>query len=373
MFTLYETQDVQQALNDMAKAPANLRRAHNTRVGIGGLAVMVSTYNAAVVFNALGKEDGLTLANAFDAGGKVLGLGSSSLFMAQVYRNRLANLAREAGQRAKSEALIASANKLELWAIGTAAIAALVAATKDFRSVFNGSEKGEVAAWSVVSGVTAGTAASLGGLYVLGKLRPEWLVEFAERGIVIARVPFAVARIGSGALGWTLLALEGLYSGARAIHDRVFAEQAVAEWIVRSVWGNQRNSSYLNHTPLAPYKNDVEELRAFYTLFLKPTITTNVQVLNTIGTLTAPGLAELRRITITLPGWRPQISKYKLTQVHGALGRVATYEDPRLVVDQAGVGVITLSNDTLIGETKVEYWPNHFTEPNYSLPESSYL
>ncbi|WP_322087275.1 toxin VasX [Burkholderia sp. BCC1999] len=373
MLVLYETQDVQQTLNDMAKAPVNLRRAHNTRVGIGGLAVMVSTYNAAVAFNALGKEDGLILASALDAGGKVLGLGSSSLFMAQVYRNRLANLAREAGQGAKSEVLIASANKLEFWAIGSAAVAALVMAIRDFRNVRNGSEKGEVAAWSAVSSATAGAAASLGGLYVLGKVRPKWLVNLAKSGVTVAQVPLAVARTGSGILGWALLALDGLYSGARALHDHVAAEQAVAEWIARSVWGNQHNSSYFNRAPLEPFKNDVEELHAFYTLFLKPTITTNVQVLNTVGTLTAPGLAELRRITITLPGWRPQISKYKLTQVHGALGRVATYEDPRLVVDRAGVGVITLSNDTLIGQTKVEYWPNHFTELKYSLPESNYL
>ncbi|WP_423382343.1 toxin VasX [Burkholderia sp. LMG 32019] len=373
MLTLYETQDVQQALNDMAKAPANLRRAHNTRVGIGGLAVMVSTYNAAVAFNALGKEDGLTLANALDVGGKVLGLGSSCLFMAQVYRNRLANLAREAGQEAKSGVLFESANKLELWAIGAGAIAALVVATKDFRGVLKGSEKGEVAAWSVVSGLTAGTAASLGGLYVLGKASPKWLVGFAERGIVLARGSFAVARMGSGPLGWMLLALDGLYSSARAIHDHAAAEQAVVEWIARSVWGNRRNSSLFNRKPLEPYKDDIEELHAFYTLFLKPTITTDVQVLNTVGTLMIPGVAELRRITVTLPGWKSQISKFELTQVHGALGRVATYKDPDLVVEQDGVGVITLSSDTLIGETKVEYWPNHFTEPDYKLPASNYL
>ncbi|PAK10666.1 hypothetical protein DF156_08900 [Burkholderia ubonensis] len=373
MLTLYETQDVQQALNDMAKAPAELRRAHNTRVGIGGLAVMVSTYNAAVAFNALGKEDGLTLANALDAGGKVLGLGSSSLFMAQVYRNRLANLASEAGHGAKSEVLTASANKLELWAIGTAAIAALVMATKDFQNVLYGSEKGGMAAWSVVSGVTAGTAAGLGGLYVLGRLSPKWLVRFAERRIAVAQVPFAVARMGSGPLGWTLLALDGLYSVARVMHDRVAAEQAVSDWIARSIWGNRRNSSYFDSKPLEPYKNDIEELQAFYTLFLKPTITTDVQVLNTVGALTIPGLGELRRITVTLPGWKPQISQYRIKQVHGALGRVATYEALEQVVEQDGVGVVMLSNDVLIGKTEVEYWPNGFTESHYVLRETNYL
>ncbi|WP_423762324.1 toxin VasX [Burkholderia sp. NLJ2] len=372
MLVLYKTQDVQQALNDMAKAPANLRRAHNTRVGIGGLAVMVSTYNAAVAFNALGKEDGLTLANALDAGGKVLGLGSSSLFMAQVYRNRLANLATEAGQGATAEVLIASANRLELWAIGSAAIAALVFAIKD--GIFGArAESGNSAAWNVVSGAVAGTAASLGGLYVLGKVGPKWLTKLAAAEVSVARVPFAVAGMGSGSLGWTLLALDGLYSVARAIHDRVAAEQAVVEWISRSVWGNRRGGSFFNREPLVPYKDDIEELHAFYTLFLKPTITTDVQVLNTVGTLTIPGVAELRRITITLPGWRSQISKYKLTQVHGGLGRVVTYDAPELVIEQDGVGVITLSNDTLIGQTKVEYWPNHFTEPDYKLPASNYL
>ncbi|MEK2603360.1 toxin VasX [Burkholderia arboris] len=373
MLVLYKMQDVQQALNDMEKAPAELRRAHNTRVGIGGLAVMVSTYNAAVAFNALGKEDGLTLASALDAGGKVLGFGSSSLFMAQVYRNRLANLAREAGQGAKSEVLIASANKLELWAIGTAAIAAGVFALKDFYSATSGTEKGGSAAWSAISGAISGTASGLGGLYVLGTVSPKWLTKLAAAEVSVTRVPFAVARMGSGPLGWTLLALDGLYSVARVIHDRMAAEQVVAEWIARSVWGNRRSSSLFDHKSLEPYKDDIEELHAFYTLFLKPTITTDVQVLNTVGTLTIPGVAELRRITITLPGWRSQISKFELTQIHGALGRVATYKDPDLVVEQDGVGVITLSNDTLIGQTKVVYWPNHFTEPDYKPPASNYL
>ncbi|WP_155630127.1 toxin VasX [Burkholderia cepacia] len=372
MLVLYRMQDVQQALNDMEKAPAELRRAHNTRVGIGGLAVMVSTYNAAVAFNALGKEDGLTLANALDAGGKVLGLGSSSLFMAQVYRNRLANLAREAGQKAKADSLLELAKRLELMAIGTAAVAALVLAVKD--EVFGTrAENGKPAAWNAVSGAIAGTAASLGGLYVLGRVGPKWLVGFAERGIAVARVPFAVARMGSGPLGWMLLALDGLYSAARVMHDRVAAEQAVNDWISRSVWGNRRNSSYFDLKPLEQYKNDIEELQAFYTLFLKPAITADVQVLNTIGALTIPGMGELRRITVTLPGWKSQISQYRIKQVHGALGRVAMYEALEQVVEQDGVGVVTLSNDVLIGKTEVEYWPNGFTEPHYKLCESNYL
>ncbi|KWC89515.1 hypothetical protein WL56_08450 [Burkholderia cepacia] len=372
MLVLYKMQDVQQALSDMEKAPAELRRAHNTRVGIGGLAVMVSTYNAAVAFNALGKEDGLTLANALDAGGKVLGLGSSSLFMAQVYRNRLANLAREAGQKAKADSLLELAKRLELMAIGTAAVAALVLAVKD--EVFGTrAENGKPAAWNAVSGAIAGTAASLGGLYVLGRVGPKWLVGFAERGIAVARVPFAVARMGSGPLGWMLLALDGLYSAARVMHDRVAAEQAVNDWISRSVWGNRRNSSYFDLKPLEQYKNDIEELQAFYTLFLKPAITADVQVLNTIGALTIPGIGELRRITVTLPGWKSQISQYRIKQVHGALGRVAMYEALEQVVEQDGVGVVTLSNDVLIGKTEVEYWPNGFTEPHYKLCESNYL
>ncbi|RQT67710.1 hypothetical protein DF029_25570 [Burkholderia cepacia] len=372
MLVLYRMQDVQQALSDMEKAPTELRRAHNTRVGIGGLAVMVSTYNAAVAFNALGKEDGLTLANALDAGGKVLGLGSSSLFMAQVYRNRLANLAREAGQKAKADSLLELAKRLELMAIGTAAVAALVLAVKD--EVFGTrAENGKPAAWNAVSGAIAGTAASLGGLYVLGRVGPKWLVGFAERGIAVARVPFAVARMGSGPLGWMLLALDGLYSAARVMHDRVAAEQAVNDWISRSVWGNRRNSSYFDLKPLEQYKNDIEELQAFYTLFLKPAITADVQVLNTIGALTIPGMGELRRITVTLPGWKSQISQYRIKQVHGALGRVAMYEALEQVVEQDGVGVVTLSNDVLIGKTEVEYWPNGFTEPHYKLCESNYL
>ncbi|KWD66051.1 hypothetical protein WL68_12755 [Burkholderia cepacia] len=372
MLVLYKMQDVQQVLSDMEKAPAGLRRAHNTRVGIGGLAVMVSTYNAAVAFNALGKEDGLTLANALDAGGRVLGLGSSSLFMAQVYRNRLANLAREAGQKAKADSLLELAKRLELMAIGTAAVAALVLAVKD--EVFGTrAENGKPAAWNAVSGAIAGTAASLGGLYVLGRVGPKWLVGFAERGIAVARVPFAVARMGSGPLGWMLLALDGLYSAARVMHDRVAAEQAVNDWISRSVWGNRRNSSYFDLKPLEQYKNDIEELQAFYTLFLKPAITADVQVLNTIGALTIPGMGELRRITVTLPGWKSQISQYRIKQVHGALGRVAMYEALEQVVEQDGVGVVTLSNDVLIGKTEVEYWPNGFTEPHYKLCESNYL
>ncbi|WP_420211976.1 hypothetical protein ACN8ZM_18355 [Burkholderia aenigmatica] len=159
------------------------------------------------------------------------------------------------------------------------------------------------------------------------------------------------------------------------MHDRVAAEQAVTEWIARSVWGNGRNSSYFERTPLNPYEDDYNELKAFYKLFLKPIITTDVQVLNSIGALTIPGagLGELRRITVTFPGWKSQISKYKVKQVRGALGTIATYEDPALVVEQAGVGVLTLSSDTLVGRTDVEYWPNDFTEPQHMLPSRNYL
>ncbi|WP_269508016.1 type VI secretion system tip protein TssI/VgrG [Burkholderia sp. IMCC1007] len=97
------------------------------------------------------------------------------------------------------------------------------------------------------------------------------------------------------------------------------------------------------------------------------------QLLNTVGALTIPGLGELRRIAVMLPGWRPQISPYRIKQIHGALGRVATYEALEQVVVRDGVGVVTLSNDVLIGKTEVEYWPNGFTEPNYVLRETNYL
>ncbi|MBN3825741.1 hypothetical protein G3O00_19225 [Burkholderia sp. Ac-20384] len=373
MIALYETRDVQQELSKTADVSAKLQRAHNTRVGIGGLAVMVSTYNAAVTFNALGREDGLTLANALDAGGKVLGLGSSGLFMAQVYQNRLADLAREAGQTAKADSLSELAKRLELQAIGVAAVAALVMAGRDFYAATGGPEKGGAAAWSVVSSAVAGTAATFGGLYVLGKVRLDLFVHLARSGVAVARVPLAVVGMGTGPLGWTLLVLDGLYSVARVMHDRVAAEQAVTEWIARSIWGNRRNSSYFDRTRLEPYKSDDAELQAFYELCLNPTITTDVQVLNTIGTLTIPGLGDLRRITVTFPGWKSQVSKYELKQVHGAFGSVATYNDPNLVVEQAGVGVLTLSSDTLVGRTAVEYWPNDFTEPQRKLIESNYL
>lgn len=369
MLTFYQAHELPQTRNAMAKAATQLRQAHDLRLGFGGLAVMLSTYNAAEAFNALGKQDGLVLANALDAGGKLLALGSSGLFMKQVYQNRLANLAREAGQGAQSTALRASAEIWELRAIGVAAVAAAVFAIKDFLSVRSDTDKGAAAAWSLVSGTISGTAASLGGLYVLGQANVRWVSKIA----LIETAALTVARAGSGPLGWTLLALDGLYTFARYMHDRAASEQALNEWIARSIWGNGRNSSYFSRTALAPYASDAEELQAFYSLFLKPSIQSDVQLINTLNALTLPGLAPLRHITVTLPGWRPQISAYRIQQVYGVPGRIAIYDNPDLVVEKSGVGLVTLSSDALVAKTEVEYWPNGFTEPEYMLRESNYL
>ena len=111
-------------------------------------------------------------------------------------------------------------------------------------------------------------------------------------------------------------------------------------------------------------------------------IGTRVKALKAVtpmGVVVNGGLPDgVRSITVALPGWQPQISHYKVTQQQAAkLGELHAnsriYDDPALIKLIDGVGYLTLSTNTLIGKTAVEYRPNGFTDPDYVLTEGNWL
>ncbi len=84
-----------------------------------------------------------------------------------------------------------------------------------------------------------------------------------------------------------------------------------------------------------------------------------------------------RTITVTLPGWKPQISAYRLAQ-HRNLNRdgveqtmgdpdTHTFGDPGRVTVADGAGQLAFDTQTQIGDTVVTYWPNGFSDPDISF------
>lgn len=384
---VYDSAPVQEQLAGLRALPGRLRFWHNLKLGVSGVGLFASTYSATITFNALSKQDGQTLANALDAGGKVLGITASSASLTRYSFEKQRDLATARGDKVEAARLKAMAECAERWAIGLAAGAALTIAVKDFWSSWE-KEQGTASGISVASGTIQSMAAGVGALQLLGKMKSTVAVELVERmglsSAAILRGGAYVARLGSGPIGWTLLALELMYVGLRAWHDKVADEQKITTWLTRSVWGNGRTDNWFGEGKVEPYADYAEELREFHRLFQQPSIETDVAVLKVLGAVTPIGTLahggrlpeDARAITIALPGWKPQISHYRVTQQHSANfqhpgGQSRTYDDPARVKVVNDVGYVTIQNDTLIGKTEIEYHPNGFTDPDYVLKESN--
>lgn len=76
-----------------------------------------------------------------------------------------------------------------------------------------------------------------------------------------------------------------------------------------------------------------------------------------------------RTITVTRPGWKPQISDYQLTQYRNFTsdGVEQTLGDPAKVIQVDGVYQITFDTQTQIGNTAITHWPNRFSDPDISF------
>jgi hypothetical protein len=374
LVTLYDTQNVQEKLAQVRTLPQRIRFWHNVQLSLGGVAVFATVYSAGEAFRALGKEDGLSLGNALNATGRVLGVSAAGAAMTRMHFEKQRDLAKLRGELKLAEAFDQVARKWELRAIGAAALAAIAIGTKDWWE--SATKDGQTTSGiSFASGSVQMAAGTVGLLHLAGKRNAPFLVKWAESGWAALRAGEAVARMSAGTIGWILLAAEALYLIIRNLHQTVADEAKVTTWIARSLWGI--------HGKQTPFASDEEELHEFHRLFQEPTIETDVAVFGIARSLTVlnwasngVGLPEdARTITVRLPGWQPQISHYMITQQQAAnagdfIGPTKRYEDPKLVSVENGVGIINITTNTLVGKTNVEYQPNGFTDADFVMQES---
>ena len=374
LVTLYDTQEVQEKLAQVRTLPQRIRFWHNAQLSLGGVAVFATVYSAGEAFRALGKEDGLTLGNALNATGRVLGVSAAGASMTRMHFEKRRDLAKLRGDSGAAAAYRDLANTWELRAIGAAAVAALAIGTKDWWHAAT-REAGETAAISFLSGSVQIAAGGLGVLHLAGKSKAPFLERWDRANARVLKGGANIARMGTGQIGWILLAAEALYVVLRNHHQTVANEAKITTWIARSIWGIQGKH--------APFASDEQELHQFHRLFQEPSIETDVAVYRIASSLTpidwiskGVGLPEdARTVTVRLPGWQPQISHYTITQQHAAsvenfIGPTKRYEDPKLVTVEKGVGLVSITTNTVLGKTNVEYRPNGFTDADFVMQES---
>ncbi|WP_454669005.1 toxin VasX [Achromobacter kerstersii] len=374
LVTLYDTQDVQEKLAQVRTLPQRIRFWHNVQLSLGGVAVFATVYSAGEAFRALGKEDGLTLGNALNATGRVLGVSAAGMAMTRMHFEKQRDLAKLRGDSGAAAAYRDLASTWELRVIAAAAVAALAIGAKDWWHAAI-KETGETAGISFLSGSVQITAGGLGMLHLAGKSKAPFLQRWDRANSRVLKGGANIARMGAGQIGWILLAAEALYIILQNHHQTVANEAKITTWIARSIWGIQGNH--------APFASDEEELHEFHRLFQEPTIESEADIFGIARSLAAINLItsvvglpeDARTITVRLPGWQPQISHYTITQHQAAsagdfIGTTKHYEDPKLVSVENGVGIIHITTNTLIGKTNVEYRPNGFTDADFVMQES---
>ncbi|WP_341767800.1 toxin VasX [Achromobacter spanius] len=374
LVTLYDTEDVQERLAQCQRLPERLRFWHNARLALGGVAAFATVYSAGEAFKALGQEDGMSLGNALNATGKVLGVGAAGATMTRFRFEKQRDLAKARGEMELAGALDGAAKRWELIAIGVAAVAAMAIGTKDWWHAAV-EESGQVATISFVSGSVQFAAGGVGFLHLLGRLRPRTVISLAESSSLLLKGTAGVARLSAGTIGWILLGVEALYLGLRHVHQTAVDEARTDAWIRRSVWGIPGG--------MAPFASDEEELQEFHRLFQAPSIKNDFAVSKVLAPSVKARLAaalglpdDVRMVSVFLPGWRSQTSQFSISQQQapglGELsGRAVRHDDPDQVNVIDGVGVVKIATNALFGTTTVNYRPNGFTDADYVMEASS--
>lgn len=403
LISLFKSEPVQSHLSEINRNAKELRESsnhwHGLKFGFGAFGIFLGTYNLQEVVNKLGNADGPVLVNSLSLASGLLATGSSVAVVGEA-----GHQGREAAARTRANAGAASqaqhrATRYGNWAIGMLAASAATTSFKELLLAANANSAGQATA-HVTGSVLQAAAATTGGLHLMGRLSTQQhagtLAQLSRTAMTsmgtraagtgvaagAARVALGVARLGSGPIGWTLLALELSYQTIRVWNEKNAEERKITDWIARSVWGTgtHRNRIFSDEilTPFTPE----EETKEFYRFFMEPHIETDVAVLRTMGSLTVPVWgainqanhgsqlpADARTVTVALPGWQPQVSAYTITQ-HNELrltGVQKTLNDPELVQLREGVGYISYPTNTLGGDIEVKYWPNGFAEPDFVL------
>ncbi|HIH2756810.1 TPA: hypothetical protein ACYLM8_003680 [Burkholderia lata] len=395
MVQLYKSEAVKTELDSYVDAVrSRVNFWHALKFGVGTIGVYLGTRNLQEVVDRLGEKDGSVLVNSLTLASGMLATGSAIAVLGETGHQRRQGGALGKGNAAAADAAEKLADRYGNWAVGLLALSAATASFKELRNAFNASS-GKQAGGYVVGGALQGAASTLGGLHLLGRLYSQEsklglrlvpLLEAAGRGSGAvgraARVAFAATRLGSGPVGWTLLAIEVAYQVVSAWNERTVKEDKVTDWLARGIWGIGVRRRWLRGDEnLTPFTS-LEETTGFYQFFMEPRVETNVAVLRTLGSVLIPGWmdynlrrhgstlpSDARTVTVALPGWQPQVGRYEIVQYNEfkMTGIQRTLNDPDLVKLKDGIGYVSYPTDTLGGDIHVKYWPNAFAEPDVVL------
>lgn len=383
---------------------SQLRFWHRVKVGlgVGGLLSSVLTMNSALA--KLHEEDAITLTNSLNFGAAALLAGASGSAIRSAYVDRSRDAARLAARSSTAgKALEGVSNRWSNRAVGLTALAALVQAYSDYEQAQK--ETGAAHSLKFTGSMLQLGASGIGSLHLLGKSTEamkyvnraaRWGLQRSamssgmagaaevalSRGVGSAAAGIArVASIGAGPIGWTLLGVQALYSVLKNWHDGIVEEQRYTDWIACSIWGNGQRSTHmlglLGGEALQPYgDDDVQELRDFDRLWQKPTVSSDRAWLKILASgasasmgAPAPPPSDARTVSVLFPGWKPQVSWYEIDQYHEFdwVGIENSHDGRDDVEAHEGYGILTFDTMTLIGNTKVKYYPNYEASPDYYL------
>jgi len=392
---LYKSEPVQIALKEQRDDwLTRVNFWHGLKFGIGVLGVYLGTRNLLVVVEQLGKEDGEVLVNSLNLASGMLSTGSGVVVLGETSYQWRSGLAAAQAQTEMGKSLKRTADRYGNWAVGLLALSAAIVSVREIFNAYYASTSRSAAAHTTAS-VLQASAATLGGLHLLGRLdsqNSKWgkgTLASAQRfsmgrtGVLASgtRAALALTRLGAGPVGWTLLGLEVATQAVLVWNERNAREEKVTDWIARSIWGTGVRRGWFGDSHLEPFSS-LEEVTEFYRFFLEPHIETDVAVLRSLGSLAVPLWGSInqaqhgsrlpqdaRTVTIALPGWQPQVSRYEVVQYKefGFSGVQQTLSNPEEVTLRDGVGYVSYPTDTLGGDIRVRYWPNTFAEPDIEL------
>lgn len=332
---------------------ARLSLWHGTRLGLGGLGLLASVTNTATALNQFTAADQSALVNSLNVTGNLLGVGGAGKGLTTGVLNRQRDLAALRGKAAEAKALRELANRTDRLAMKLVALASLATALKDFAAMLQqGRNEVRVTAAGIAIQVTS---AAVGVAHLQAKMWTDGLVRLGQKAVLAGTTARTAIWFAGPPVALIITALQVAYTWNLSRADKA----KISDWINRGCLGIDSRF------------DGATEQKGYYELFLKPRIEADYEFGNIVleGIVPSFGLPRAQRsIMVVLPGWQPQISAYALTQ--NVLFGVMTeneLSDPRKVELARGNGYLRLDAHNLLGDTKVRYWPNGFTQPELVL------
>jgi|GEM_PF-4783777 len=334
------------------------------KLGIGGLGLWISLNNVGEAIKKLHKADAQWAVEGVGLAGSILTAASSGALVTQVAFDWKADMAKLRNQVGTFRSAKAGAKVAERYAI---AFAGAAAAAYGFRDVNKGmrdwGDDGKAPGITFVGAGVQITEAALAGAWLLGRAAAPELLAVVGIG--------ALARLGTGPVGWGIFALEMLYHAVDTWRIWHIDETRVNTWLARCYWGTGKRTGVvsrefanaLSADPVSPFDNDHDEVQEFYAMRYTPKIETSTQfirkVLNNLLPIADERGTAIREITVTFPGWRAGASQYRVWQhIHPrGSAKPVVREGSKDVNLHGNVGVLTFDADDLRGDTEVAWWP----------------